>query len=230
MSIARHASRTRPMQSTIQRPVALTAQVHAEILHLVHSGQLPPSAHLSPAVLARRLGVSRTPVREALVRLVSDGVVDAVPGRAFVVRGFSVREVLERYPVLWTLESLALAHAGPFPAERLSRLRRVDAELAAPGGTLDGWMALDEQWHATLLEGCPNQALLAMAAAARQCLRRYGFAYALSEGRLPGGVEGHAAVRELLEDGRADDAARALERHWTAAMRDVAGWLGARGA
>ena len=217
------------MHQTIQRPVALSSQVQREILKRVHSGELAPQAQLSPAVLGRRLGVSRTPVREALVKLVSDGVVDAVPGKGFVVREFSVREVVERFPVLWTLECLALSQTGPFPPERLARLRAVDAQLAGPGGGAGAWTSLDEEWHSTLLEGCPNQALLGLAASLRRCLRRYEYAYAFDAGRLPGAAGGHARVTAALGDGHHDAAVQALQEHWRSGMGDLAAWMGGRG-
>ena len=58
--------------------------------------------------MAAELGASRTPLREALFSLVHEGLIDATPDRGFSVKPLSSREVREIYPILWTLESLAV--------------------------------------------------------------------------------------------------------------------------
>ena len=81
----------------------LREQVHRAIVGRILREDLAPGARISDSVLAQELGVSRTPVREALLRLEREGFLDVDVGRGFFVKPLSAGEVREVYPILWTL-------------------------------------------------------------------------------------------------------------------------------
>src|ERR1700694_4505406 len=80
------------------------------------TGALRPGALLSPAELASALHGSATPAREALIELTLEGRVESRPALGFRVRELTVREAQELYPLIWTLEGLALRSAPPSAA------------------------------------------------------------------------------------------------------------------
>src|SRR6516164_2816173 len=86
----------------------LREDVHALLRERIVSGGLMPGNRLQDVQLAAELGVSRTPVREALLRLEGEGLVESDPNRGFFVAPLSRKEVLEIYPIVWSLECLAL--------------------------------------------------------------------------------------------------------------------------
>ena len=207
------------------RRVALGEQVHEELLHRIHRGVLGPGDRLRDVTLAADLGVSRTPVREALLRLAREGVVDADLGRGFVVRPLSARQVREAYPVVWTLECLALRLSPPAPSARLDRLDRLNERLRssrAPERRLE----LDGLWHELLLSGCVNETLHALLRALKDGLRRYELAYMREAGRVAVSTDHHARITAALRADDIEGAAHWLERNWRVSVEELTRWLG----
>src|SRR6516164_1747566 len=86
----------------------LRDDIHALLRERIVKGGVPPGNRLQDVQLASELGVSRTPVREALLRLEREGLVESDPNRGFFVAPLSRQEVLEIYPMVWALKCLAL--------------------------------------------------------------------------------------------------------------------------
>ncbi|HEX8907537.1 MAG TPA: GntR family transcriptional regulator, partial [Longimicrobiaceae bacterium] len=146
---------------TITR-VPLREQVHRAVVGRILREELAPGARISDSVMAQELGVSRTPVREALLRLEREGFLEVDVGRGFFVKPLSAREMREVYPIVWALEVLALRSLPPLPRSTLAELDRINQELAEAGDDPERRIDLDVAWHAALVGGCPNQLLLQM--------------------------------------------------------------------
>jgi len=100
--------------SRLDRVGVQTMKAYAALRELIVEGQLPPGARLSEMSMVRRLGVSRTPARMAMVRLKEEGLVEPASSGGFSVRGFTELEVLAAIEIRATLEGLA----ARFAAER----------------------------------------------------------------------------------------------------------------
>ena len=112
----------------------LGEQVYSELLALLQRGTLPPGSRRSATPPSpTQLGVSRTPVREALLRLAREGVLDADAGRGFRVRPLDRAELRDVGAILAELEPLALRLAG-VPADRLERLDEIVKQTGAEPG------------------------------------------------------------------------------------------------
>src|SRR5918998_1937974 len=110
---------------TGDRSISQTVRAQLALRELVLRGEREPGERVSELQMVDRLGVSRTPVRMALVRLEEEGLLEAIPSGGFAVRAFSEREVFEAIEIRGTLEGLAArlaAERGPEPAE-LERVR-----------------------------------------------------------------------------------------------------------
>lgn len=218
-------TRTPPM--TITR-VPLREQVHRAIVERILREELAPGARTSDLVLAQELGVSRTPVREALLRLEGEGFLEAAPGRGFFVKALSAGEVREVYPILWTLEVLALRSSGPPSPAGLAELGRINAELAELAETGDDperRIELDVAWYRTLLEGCGNQQLMALIASLKAVIRRYEYAYMQNAGLIPVSTRAHDEIARTVARGDVDAAAPLLESHWRLGQAKLLPWL-----
>lgn len=203
----------------------LGEQVHTEILRLLLSGEFPAASRLSDAALAERLGVSRTPVREALLRLVREGLLEADLHRGFFVRSLRAREAREVYPILWTLEGLAVRSGAPYPPARLVALQRLRRELEAPGVSPEERVELDLRWHEALAEGCRNERLLQTIAPLRAVARRYEHAYWSGPGASEAWTPRHEPILRALAVQDLDAAVAHLEGDWRAGLDAVARWL-----
>lgn len=200
----------------------LRGQIRAEILERLQAGRLSPGVGINEVQLAAELGVSRTPLREALIALENEGVITSEQGKGFRFAPVSPEEFRELCPVLAALEGLALRLT---PAEHL---RAVAPELArtarefsadvAEHGTLTRY---DDEWHDLLLSGCPNGRLMELITTLKLALHRYE-SYMVSDEKLIGrAASEHAAIAKCLLDGDVDAAVRALEVNWTNGMDRV---------
>jgi DNA-binding GntR family transcriptional regulator len=205
--------------------VPLGTQVYGEVLELVQRGDLPPGSRVRDTDLAGRLGVSRTPVREALLRLAREGVLDADMARGFRVRPLDRAELRDVGAILAELEPLALRLAGEFSADRLERLAEIARQLEQTRGDIGRAVELDEVWHRLLLEGCPNRRLRELIAMLRQVPQRYVHAYLREAGRVSLSTLHHTRVLGALRTGDREAAARLLERRWRRGIDEMEAWI-----
>ena len=204
--------------------VPLRDEVYHRILTQVQRGDLPAGSRVRDAVLAGQLGVSRTPVREALLRLVREGVLDTTMGRGFRVRALDPAELRDVGEILGVLESLAL-RSSPGPDEgRRRRLLELDRQLEQTRGDLSRCLDLEDDWHRALLEACPNRRLLDMISSLRHNPRRYLAAYMPDAGRLSLSTLPHAKILAALQDGGPDSGASVFEQQWKKGVAELVTW------
>jgi DNA-binding GntR family transcriptional regulator len=202
----------------------LRDDVCREILQLIHAGDLPAGSRVRDGALAFKLGVSRTPVREALLRLSRDGALEAIPGRGFRVRRLDPGEIRDVGTILSTLEPLALRLSPDPPRERLDRLAALDRRMETTRGDPAASIELHDDWHRILLEGCPNPRLLQMISTLRQTPRRYLHAYMRQTGGVSLSTGQHAKMLDALGRGDREPAVRHLEQHWRRGTEELEAW------
>lgn len=218
------------IQVTIMEPHIITRtplrdEVYRQILDRITRGDLTPGARVRDTEMATQLGVSRTPVREALLRLAREGALDADMGRGFSVRALDATEMRETGAILSNLEGLALELSGEIAADRLAELVAIDRELAGIRGDPDRCIDLDEQWHRTLLQGCANQRLLSMISTLWQVPRRYMRAYLRDAGRVSLSTQHHARIIEALRRNDREAAVRRFSHHWQRGIEELGAWI-----
>lgn len=138
-------------------------RAYRSLKNLILGNELPAGSQLLEQEAAERLGMSRTPVREAMVRLKEDGMVEIRPRHGMRVLPVSSADMREIYEVLTALESTAagmVAQRGASPAE-LASLRAVvtDMEEALGRDDLDAWAAADKRFHWLLVTLAGNERL-----------------------------------------------------------------------
>ncbi len=143
----------------LQRPVPLRQSVYDALIDLIVGGELPPGQHMVETDLARQLGVSRQPIREALHRMEAEGWVDLRPSQGAFVHVPTDSEVDELLDVRALLEAetarLAAANGGPGSQARpaqLARLREIcrEGEAAAEAGDFGAAVAANNAFHAEI--------------------------------------------------------------------------------
>lgn len=203
----------------------LRDEVYRQLLERISRGDLPPGGRVKDSAMASQLGVSRTPVREALLRLAREGVLEADMGRGFRIPPLDPAEMRETGAIIASLEGLALEMSGEVPAERLAELSKIDLELAATRGNPDRCIDLDHQWHRTLLQGCPNARLLSLIATLWQVPRRYMRAYLRHAGRVSLSTQHHARIIEALRRNDRETAGRRFSHHWQRGIEELDAWI-----
>ena len=198
------------------RPESLTELVFQTLRDAIISKRLPPGKRVSEADLARQLRVSKTPVREALLRLSTIGLIEADRGRGGRIVRPSAESIRHIYEVRGSLESLAagLAAARATPAQR-SVLRELATAsfTVAHKGDVEGFRRQDEAFHD----------MLAVASANPYLARLIGNAYALtgaarqrdvpSAGDSVDCAAGHVQIAEAIAHGDNAAATAAAAAH-----------------
>lgn len=136
---------------------------YAEIRHHILDNLWPPGHQALEQEVALQLGMSRTPVHEALIRLESEGLVEVVPRRGMRVLPMSVNDMKEIYEILAALESQAaelLARRKPSADELKPLVQSTeDMEKALLKDDLDAWAQADERFHEHLVRMAGNKLL-----------------------------------------------------------------------
>jgi DNA-binding GntR family transcriptional regulator len=156
--------REEPMKAAQpQASASMVELAYQKMRHLILDNVWPPGHQALEQEVALNLGMSRTPVREALIRLANEGLVEVIPRHGMKVLAVSPTDMREIYEILTALESMAaelLARQAP-DAERLQPLVQatdaMDAALARDD--LEAWAAADEKFHFDLIELSGNRQL-----------------------------------------------------------------------
>lgn len=196
----------------------LRDQIYQLVLDRLLRGELPPGRRVVESELAGELGVSRTPLREALFRLEQEGFLQADLARGFTVVPLTAREVREIYPIIWTLECLALSSIGQTERVPLKELEQINADLAQKQDDPADKLTLDSRWHEILLQNCPNRRLLQMITSLKQVAYRYERAYMREAALVETSVEQHHLISDALKRGDLAEAATLLEQNWLFGM------------
>jgi DNA-binding GntR family transcriptional regulator len=208
----------------IQR-LNLRDQVRKELLEWLSDGRLAPGQRLEEERISRALGVSRTPLREALALLASEGLVDAVPRRGFRVPALSAERVRDLFPVVGSLEGLALRLSGP-QAQRLApELDALNERLTLPHLSARQRADLDRRWHELLVSKNPNRELAVLLERVRNRLRPYAGSWERGGAEIEASRAEHAEIARLLAAGQPEAAAEALLRHWVRGIQVVTRWV-----
>lgn len=132
----------------LERPELLGDRVYSTLREYLRTGRIPAGQSLQEGVLAARLGVSRTPVREALARLASEGLVVA-DGRSFILPSLSVGDIEDIYALRFLLEpeALRLVAASQPDRKALAPLRAALEDMAAANEAGDGAVFMEANYR-----------------------------------------------------------------------------------
>jgi len=149
----------------VLEPTTLTERVYDVLRSRIIAGDWGSGNFLREKEISGKLGVSRTPVREALARLAADGFLERIPHRGFKVPENSANDLLDLYPILAALEVLAAAEGfKEMGKERLDALRSINESYRAAYALQDPkkGVRLNNQFHNLLTVDCPNRKLSQM--------------------------------------------------------------------
>lgn len=212
------------MQSVgFERPNISAAAANA-VRAMIVDGRLSAGARINEVHLAAQLGVSRTPLREALSQLAAEGALTARPRLGYFVGALTLEEFEQLYDLRPLLDPEALRLSGIPSPERLERLRRLNERLSAtrdPEAAID----LDDEWHAELLRACPNKILLDLIDKMIMRTRRYELALMQETSKVMTATEDHVRILEALSGGDLEAACAALKQNMQSGREPIVVWL-----
>jgi DNA-binding GntR family transcriptional regulator len=194
----------------------LRDDVYRRVRDAIVDGTLAPGEQLRDHELAAWLGVSRTPVREALLRLQQAGLVAALPGRSTTVASMDTRAARDAQAVVASMHELAVREAvGQLTGEDLSRMRDANTRFEAvlKADDVDAALAADDELHGIPVAAAGNAALSAVLDQFTPVLRRVErLRFGSLSGR--GSVALHARLIDLCEAGDREAAAVVSHQTW----------------
>jgi DNA-binding GntR family transcriptional regulator len=199
----------------LQRPVPLRQSVYDALIDLIVGGELPPGQHMVETDLARQLGVSRQPIREALHRMEAEGWVDLRPSQGAFVHVPTDSEVDELLDVRALLEAETgrLAAAGHASPGRLARLREIcrEGHTAAEADDFGTAVAANTAFHAEVAVMGGNAVLAELADIVGRRVQWYYRMVAPARGH--GSWDEHAEMVAAIESGDAERAQALARKH-----------------
>ena len=195
---------------------SLRESVTESLRTAIIAGSLEEGTLYSAPALGAAFGVSATPVREAMMDLAREGLVETVKNKGFRVTRMSDRELDEITQIRLLLEPPVVADiAGNIPPEGITSLRALaDAIVAAAReGDLAAYLAADRDFHAEVLRYTGNAQLVDLATSLRMKTRMYGLKSLSESNRLADSAQEHHELLDLLDAGNSEAALALMRRH-----------------
>lgn len=204
-----------------------------QLRDLIVHGELAPGSRLNERVLTARLSVSRTPLREAIKLLATEGLVDLLPNRGAVVAPIDPARIAETLAVMGALESLAgeLVCARASDAS-LAEIRALHYEMLAMHARrdLDGYFRYNQAIHLKIVEASGNGVLAQTYRQLNANVRRVRYMANLSPERWDAAVQEHEAILAALSARDAARLKRLLRDHLAAKLASVLEAIGQKHA
>lgn len=207
-------------------PVSRAQQVYEILRDQLLNGQITSRTRLSEIPLAKQHGVSRTPIREALARLQSDGLIARHDGGFFAVIPnlaelkdlYEFRVTLELRGISRAIEDTSIRHDPDILKEELDHWYELREDPPSPD---PNFVVLDERFHGALSRASGNPVLTEALVAVNQKIRRVRMYDFLTVDRIDATINEHIEIVELTLAHQLNDAYRALHEHIGASMHVV---------
>lgn len=205
----------------------LSAEIADIIRKMIFNGGLAPGERVNEVHLAEKLGVSRTPLRESLSALASEGAVDVKSRRGFFVRELTVEDARSIYSIRTILDPEALSLSGLPTPTQLRKTESINDALRAAINVDEG-ISLDDQWHFSLYRNCTNYELLDLIKTFMGKTRRYELASMGEKDVLIHSYASKSEIETLLKNGDLEGACKRLKISLTTGVDPVLAWLNKR--
>lgn len=199
----------------------LKDHVYDYIANQILIGKLHPEDKINENSICSELAISRTPVREALIQLASEGILDNVPRKGFIVKSLSKKEASELYVLLGHLDGLAAKVACPYLTEKMYRDMQFyinSIDLAIESKNYEMYMQQQKLFHQIYIDECKNDTLIETIAKLKSKFLKQEYIddpegatfHALKETN-----EEHAVILKLLKEKKAEEVSHYIaDVHW----------------
>ena len=204
------------LQVTMDEFLPLRDVVFNTLRQAILTGELKPGERLMEIHLANKLGVSRTPIREAIRKLEKEGLVTIEPRRGAYASQISTDDMVEILEVRQNMEGLAAFFAASrMKPEQMRELEDVSKKYnqAVADGNMQDMITYDTRFHRIIVESCNNKILVQMIEQLQELVLRFRYIYYDNFRRAENMTEEHQTILEAIENGDADAARQAADIH-----------------
>ena len=217
--------KTNTKRRQISKSTKLSDQVYQDILNKILYGVWAAGYHALEQELAETLKVSRTPIREALIRLQRDGLIKVIPRHGMIVLPISLTDIQETHELLTSLESLAVQRAATRQLsqeelERLDRSMKIMDE-AYQKSDIKVWAAEDEDFHRLVVELSGNRILIDVVNNFWFRARRARHTMLSMRTDIADSIKEHALLIEAIRNGESAKAREILENHRVRGIKNL---------
>jgi len=190
--------------------------VYEELKMQILTGKITPGTRMMEVDLAEQMGVSRTPIREAIRKLEKEGLVTIEPRKGAYASQISIKDMVDILEVRQDMEGLAAYLASlrmtPEQMDALEEISR-DYNKAVEEGNMTEMIAKDTAFHNLIVESCNNSILLMMINQLQELVLRFRYVYYDNFKRAEKMPEEHKIIMDAIREGRADAARTAADVH-----------------
>ncbi|MGB9814273.1 MAG: GntR family transcriptional regulator [Thermovenabulum sp.] len=207
---------------------SLRNRIYQHLKNAILNGVYKPGESLIELKVARELGVSRTPVREAIRQLELEGLVSSIPNKGVIVEGVTEKDVEDIYTIRKMIEGLAARWAAEkITPEQLKELKDVLdlMEFYTQKGEIDKVSELDTQFHDIIFRACQSRPLESVLSHFNHFIQRARLVSIKSIGRAQVSLEEHKKIYEALEKRDPEEAEKAMINHVEKAKMNLTPYL-----
>jgi DNA-binding GntR family transcriptional regulator len=203
---------------------SIRRRVYEHLREQLLNGEIAPPEHLIEAKIAKELGTSRTPVREALHSLELEGLIESIPRVGYVVKPISEQEVGEICEIRMAIEGVAarwaMEKANKNLIEELKKNISI-SDLKVSKGDAKAFIDLDARFHEIIARYSGSQRLLELAQTLRRHMLRYRVQSIYSFDNVLRAIEGHKGILRAIEKRDLEEVNKAIRNHMEQVKRDV---------
>lgn len=203
------------MSAMTLTPKALYEQVAEQLRQRIFQRELEPGSWIDELKIAEQMGISRTPLREAIKVLAAEGLVTMKVRRGAYVTEMSDKDLRDVYHLLALLESDAAAVvAERATAQQLQALQALHEELERSAHDRDQFFAVNERFHMQLLASADNRWRDQLVADLRKVMKLNRHNSLLKQGRIAESLQEHRSIMQALHARQPETARQALQAHF----------------
>jgi DNA-binding GntR family transcriptional regulator len=211
-------------QSLIKDQVTIRKKVYHYLRESILTGKIAPNERLVETKIAKDIGTSRTPIREALHNLETEKLVKSIPRVGYVVENMSAEDLEQICELREVIEELALRRAleksHKILVKGLTRnMVRQEEEVAK--SNVGAYIELDTQFHELIAQLSGSDRIFELVQALRRHMLRYGLQANSYIDTVVRSMEGHRRILEAIKKGNADAACKAVREHLGTAIKDI---------
>jgi DNA-binding GntR family transcriptional regulator len=188
------------------------------------NGEILPHQHLVETRIAKEIGTSRTPIREALHSLELEGLIESIPRVGYVVKPISEEEVAEICEIRTAIEEVgarwAMAKAPQKLIEDLRKNISTSEEKIAQGDPR-AFVELDAQFHEVIARLSGSRRLQELGQTLRRHMLRYRIQSIYLTDNVSRAIQGHKGILEAIEKGDPEEVNRAIQCHLEQSKKDI---------
>ncbi len=208
----------------IKNTKSIRQKIYEHLREQLLNGEIPPHQHLVETKIAKEVGISRTPIREALHSLELEGLIESIPRVGYVVKPISEDEVEEICEIRAAIEEVgarwAMEKAHQKLIEDLRKNILVSEDVASKGNP-KAFVELDAQFHEIIARLSGSKRLQELGQTLRRHMLRYRIQSIYLAENVLSAIRGHKGILEAIEKGDSQEVNRAIKIHLEQSKKDI---------